>query len=245
MVPEHFYSKACTFVFTQERLQWVLNEHPEIQFDLVIVDEAHKIGDRARGILLQQVLQQISYQNTTKFIFASPMSENSNALFRAIKSESNRKEIISEIVTVNQNLIWVSKAGLATTKWNIDLFSQGQKIHLGYLECERITKTAMRLPILAYRIAAGKAGNLLYVNGAADAEKVALQLRSLVLNDNPGYSPSQRVLELIKLIRRTIHPNYALIETLKAGVAFHYGNMPLSVRNEIEELFKAGNISLF
>lgn len=243
VVPEHFYSKACTFVFTQERLQWVLNEHPEIQFDLVIVDEAHKIGDRARGILLQQVLQQISYQNTTKFIFASPMSENPNALFRAIKSEGNRKEIISEIVTVNQNLIWVSKAGSATTKWNIDLFSQGQKIHLGYLECERITKPAMRLPILAYRIAAGKTGNLLYVNGAADAEKVALQLRSLVLNDNPGYSPSQRVLELIKLIRRTIHPNYALIETLKTGVAFHYGNMPLAVRNEIEELFKAGNIS--
>lgn len=243
VLPEHFYTKACAFVFTQERLQWVLNEHPGIRFDLIIVDEAHKIGDRARGILLQQVLQQVSYENTTKFIFASPMSENPSALYRVIKPEGKRKEIISEIVTVNQNLIWVSKAGTTTTTWNIDLLSQGQKFYLGHLECERITKTSLRLPILAYRIAAGKKGNLLYVNGAADAEKVALQLKSLVLNDKPDFSPSQRVIELIKLIRKTIHPNYALIETLKAGVAFHYGNMPLAVRNEIEELFKIGDIS--
>lgn len=46
------------------------------------------------------------------------------------------------------------------------------KIHLGHLECERITNKSMRLPILSYRIAAGKSGNLLYVNGAAEAEKL-------------------------------------------------------------------------
>ena len=243
VLPEHYCSKACTFIFTQERLQWVLNENPKLQFDLVIVDEAHKIGDRARGILLQQVLQQVSYECRSKFIFASPMSENPEVLFKVIKPDDNQKEIVSEIVTVNQNLIWVSKVGTGTTKWDIELLSQGQKLHLGYLECERITKASMRLPILAYRIAAGEKGNLLYVNGAADAEKVAVQLKSLVLNDNPGYSPSQRILELIKLIKKTIHPNYVLIETLKAGVAFHYGNMPLAVRNEIEDLFKIGDIS--
>lgn len=243
VLPEDFHHKACIFVFTQERLQWVLNEHPKVPLDLIIVDEAHKIGDRARGILLQQVLQQVSYDCTAKFIFASPMSENPSAMFRVIKPEKHQKEIISEIVTVNQNLIWVSKADSGTTKWNIELLSQGNKLPLGHLECERITKPSMRLPILAYRIAAGGKGNLLYVNGAAEAEKVAVQLKSLVLNALPHYTPSQRVFDLIKLIIKTIHPNYALIETLKAGVAFHYGNMPLAIRNEIEDLFKIGDIS--
>lgn len=119
------------------------------------------------------------------------------------------------------------------------------KIHLGHLECERITNKSMRLPILSYRIAAGKSGNLLYVNGAAEAEKVALQLKSLIINDDPTYKPSDRVMELVKLIRKTIHPDYSLIETLKAGVAFHYGNMPLAVRNEIEDLFKIGDITFW
>ena len=243
VLPDDYENRACTFIFTQERLQWVLNENSNLCFDLIIVDEAHKIGDRARGILLQQVLQQVSYKNVTKFIFASPMAENPKELFKVVKPESNQKEIISEIVTVNQNLIWVSKAGSSTTKWNIDLFSHGEKIFLGILNTERIASVTHRLPVLAYRIAAGQKGNLLYVNGAAEAEKVAIQLRSLIMQNDSGFLPSLRVSDLIKLIRKTIHPNYALIETLKAGVAFHYGNMPLAIRSEIEELFKIGDIS--
>lgn len=243
VLPEQYNRKACTFVFTQERLQWVLNEHPNLQFGLIIVDEAQKIGDRSRGILLQQVLHQITYQNETKVIFASPMSENPDALFRTVKPSDSQKGIISEIVTVNQNLIWVSKVGSKTTTWKVELLSGDNKLFLGQLETERITKRGMRLPILAYRIAAGKKGNLLYVNGAAEAEKVAQQIKSMIITDNPEYEPSFRILELIKLIKKTIHPNYALVETLKGGVAFHYGNMPLAIRNEIEDLFKIGEIS--
>ena len=243
VLPDQYDQKACVFIFTQERLQWVLNEHPALRFDLIIVDEAHKIGDRSRGILLQQVLQQVSYEGTAKIVFASPMSENPNALFRSVKPTVNQKEVISEIVTVNQNLIWISKPGRSTTKWSVEVLSNNQKLLLGHLETERITKKSMRLPILAYRISAGKKGNLLYVDGAAEAETVAIQIKSLIINDDPAFTPSQRVEELIRLIKRTIHPNYALVETLKGGVAFHYGNMPLAVRNEIEELFKNGDIS--
>lgn len=243
VLPEQYTRKVCTFVFTQERLQWILNEHPNLQFDLIIVDEAQKIGDRSRGILLQQVLHQITYQNETKVIFASPMSENPDALFRTVKPSETQKGIISEIVTVNQNLIWVSKVGSKTTTWKVELLSDDKKLFLGLLKTERITKKGMRLPILAYRIASGKKGNLLYANGAAEAEKVAHQLKSMFILDNPKYVPSYRILELIKLIKKTIHPNYALVDTLKGGVAFHYGNMPLAIRNEIEDLFKNGEIS--
>lgn len=69
VLPDNYGTKSCVFIFTQERLQWVLNEHPEMFVDLVVVDEAHKIGDRARGILLEQVLQRISHDSTTRFIF--------------------------------------------------------------------------------------------------------------------------------------------------------------------------------
>lgn len=243
VLPGSYDCNACILIFTQERLQWVLNEHPTLTFNLIIVDEAHKIADRARGILLQQVLQQISYAKSPKFIFASPMAENPEALLRIVKPEVNQKEIISEIVTVNQNLIWVSQKGSKPTEWAIDLLTYGQKLSLGSLNTERITSSALRLPILAYRIAGGQKGNLIYVNRAADAEKVAIQLKSLVMEDVPDFSPSQRIVDLIKLIQKTIHPHYALIETLKAGIAFHYGNMPLAIRNEIEALFKIGDIS--
>ena len=103
VLPGDFNQSSCVFVFTQERLQWVLSEHTDINFDLVIVDEAHKISDNSRGILLSQVLQKVSYMGNCKFVFASPMSENPGALFRTIKPTYAKQEIVSEIVTVNQN----------------------------------------------------------------------------------------------------------------------------------------------
>src|SRR5690606_2286578 len=42
------------FIFTQERLHWFLAENKSIKIDVIIVDEAHKIEDGYRGILLQQ-----------------------------------------------------------------------------------------------------------------------------------------------------------------------------------------------
>lgn len=243
VLPDNYDENACIFVFTQERLQWILNENPDIIINLIIVDEAHKVSDHSRGILLQQVLQQISHNGSTKFIFASPMSENPEALFKIVKPQEKQTKILSEIVTVNQNLFWVSQSGRRTTKWNIDLVNHEDKIFVGSVTTKRITHSASRLPILAYRIAENRKGNLLYVNGAAEAEKVAVQLKSLVLEDHPTFSPSKRILDLIKLIKKTIHPNYVLCDVLKAGIAFHYGNMPLAIRNEIEDLFKSGEVA--
>lgn len=245
--PDAWDTKACVLIFTQERLQWLIDESPDIVFDFIVADEAQKIGDGSRGIILQQVLQRVSVCEHTKFIFASPMSENPSSLLKIINYtddlNAQTKQIISEIATVNQNLLWVYKEGTGTSKWNMDIISGTDRLRLGQVITKRITKQSGRLPILAYSISGTNTGNLIYCNYASEAEKIALQLMSLKLNDNPNLRISNRIKELIKHIKKTIHPNYSLVESLKAGVAFHYGNMPLSIRNEIEELFKAGEIS--
>lgn len=245
--PDTWETMSSVMVFTQERLQWLIGEFTDMTFDFIIVDEAQKIGDGSRGILLQQVIQQVATNDITRFIFASPMSENPSSLLKIINYSDElspkSKQVISEIATVNQNLIWVYKDGAGTERWQMDLLSRGKRINLGFLKTDRITKTSMRLPVLAFTLSGSKKGNLIYCNGAAEAEKTAIQLMSLILDKTPDLEISSRVKELIKLVKKTIHPNYALVEVLKAGVAFHYGNMPLSIRNEIEDLFKNGDIS--
>lgn len=245
--PDTWDTKASVMVFTQERLQWLISEFSDMVFDFIVVDEAQKISDGSRGILLQQVLQQVATNNETRFIFASPMSENPSSLLKIVNYSDElspqSRQVISEIATVNQNLIWIYKDGTGTMKWQMDLLSNGHRFNLGFIDTDRITKTSMRLPMLAFAISGSKKGNLVYCNGAAEAEKTAIQLMSLILDKTPDFEPSARVKELIKLVKKTIHPNYALVEVLKAGVAFHYGNMPLSIRNEIENLFKSGDIS--
>lgn len=183
----------------------------------------------------------------THFIFASPMTENPNALLKCVSGSEevspDRKAIVSEIVTVNQNLFWISRIGTATTEWQIDLIHREKKLSIGKLKTARIITKSERLPTISYALGGNNKGNLVYANGAAEAEKMALQLKSLILNDYPEFEPSAAIRELIKLVKKTIHPNYALVEALRAGVAFHYGNMPLNIRNEIEEAFKEGELS--
>lgn len=244
IIPEHWTSQATILVFTQERLQWFLNENSGIHFDIIIVDEAQKVGDGARGILLQQVLQQTEDDKGTQYIFASPMAENPEEVLNFVNKDNpeQNQRVLSEITTVNQNLICINKQSAKSTKWVAELLYSGERINLGCFNSARVVKSTTVLPILAYTVAGEQKGNLIYCNYAAEAEIIALQLMSLI-QENTSIVVSQRVQDLIALIKKTIHPNYVLAEVLKAGVAFHYGNMPLNIRNEIEELFKKGDIS--
>ena len=69
--------KSNIFVFTQERLHWFLvnNSETHIPIDLLIIDEAHKIEDGNRGILLQQKLEELISENEhIKVYFSSPFT---------------------------------------------------------------------------------------------------------------------------------------------------------------------------
>lgn len=63
------------YVFTQERLHILLTAHPELPARALIVDEAHKVGDRHRGVLLQDVIERLNRANPElRVVFASPMT---------------------------------------------------------------------------------------------------------------------------------------------------------------------------
>ncbi|WPD24634.1 MAG: helicase-related protein [Candidatus Electrothrix scaldis] len=70
-----------------------------------------------------------------------------------------------------------------------------------------------------------------------------MQDLGLILFDSlPEETLPESVNELIKLVKKTIHKNYRLAKVLQKRIAFHYGNMPLLIREEVEKLFKTGEI---
>ncbi|WP_265088044.1 hypothetical protein [Klebsiella pneumoniae] len=104
-------TRVNIFIFTQERLNIFynsLNERPIV--DLLIIDEAHKIGDSLRGIFLQYVLEMTCARNRQiKVIFASPFTSNPELLLSDAPYKGKTSVIKSSYVTVNQNLIWVEQ----------------------------------------------------------------------------------------------------------------------------------------
>lgn len=230
------------FVFTQERLHWFLLSYPSIKIDLMIVDEAHKIDDGNRGILLQQKIEEVVKINTDiKIFFSSPFTANPELLFENVHNESKKEKVNTQFVSVNQNLIYVEqiprqvqtyKVSLCLIWGLVDLWTITLRDRPGGSDFKVIS-------FIAEALSDNKPCSIIYANWAADAERTANILFDLLPTTE---IQSERVLELIKLIKKTIHKDYSLVRVLEKWIAFHYGNMPLLIRQEIESLFKTGEI---
>lgn len=242
-LPKEWRERRMIFVFTQERLHLLLNDAPpDFVPHLVVVDEAQKIGDGARGVLLQDVLDAVIRRAPgVRVLFSSPMTSNPDVLLESAPVGVETQPVVSEQIAVNQNLLWVSQPGTDTRNWQVSQCINDATIPLGWVRLgSRPTSDGKRLPMLAHALANPEGGSLVYVDGAAAAEKA-----SLLLWDMQGDVDTTADVELqalIDLTRSVVHEKYALGQTLTRRVAFHYGNMPLIIRAEIERLFKDGKI---
>jgi len=231
------------FVLTQERLHILLSAKPDLAVRALIVDEAHKVGDSHRGVLLQEVIERVSTENPAlRVVFASPMTSNPGILLEDAGKDVSRSAFTSDDVTVAQNLFWVSQRPRRTTEWDVSLCERGESIALGSISLKSSpTPASKRLPFVAYAISGKSPGNIVYVNRAADAETVAGQLYGLMGVDCEG-EDGAALKELIELAQHVVHKKFLLATYLRRGVAFHYGNMPLLLREEVERLFTDGII---
>lgn len=230
-------------VVTQERLHLLQQRLPEEHVDLLFVDEAQKYGDDARGVLLQQTVEEAVRRNPlAQVVFASPLSSNPELLLEGAEQDSNPTAVVSETITVNQNLLWADQVPYHPQQWRLRLVLDGEPTPVGEFALPaRPQPASQRLPLVAVALGRASGGNVVYVNGAADAEKAAKQIYE-ALGEEAEVGEDQGISDLRELVQRTIHAQYALASVLRRGVAFHYGNMPLLVRNEIERLFRNGTL---
>lgn len=241
-VPQDLNSSGHSnvFVFTQERLHWFLCENNNFQIDILVIDEAHKIEDSYRGILLQQKIEDVVSKNPNlRVYFSSPFTSNPELLLENVNNDSLKDKVNTQFIAVNQNLIYANQVPRKTNKWSLSLCLINGNIELGTITLQDRPITELKkMAFISNAFSNNGNGNIIYSNGAAEAENI-----SLILFDSlPIEALSQNMLELIELIKKTIHKDYHLAKVLQKRIAFHYGNMPLLIREAIEKLFKAGEI---
>ncbi|WP_181068021.1 DEAD/DEAH box helicase [Rathayibacter sp. AY1A7] len=229
------------FVLTQERLHLLQRERPDLQIDEMFIDEAQNLGDPGRGILLAQVIERSARTSPEiRIIYASPLSSNPSELLSDRPPGVNDDDLLSEYATVNQNLIWVEKYPRHRGKRLVRLIHHGEPIEDATLNLvSRVSAVDASMAQIVFAMGGAVGGNVVYANTPQRAENVAIELQKLV--QVKADVPADIKL-LQDLISRTIHPNYSLIASLNVGIGFHYGNMPLSVRTEIERLFATGSL---
>lgn len=234
---------AETYVLTQERLHLMHDRFPSLAMDVIFVDEAQKLDDGARGILLQRVIAEaVRRAPGAQVFFASPMSANPGELLEGVPEGLKARAMTSESVTVAQNLFWVNQIRGHPRRWSVDLVSSEQPDNVGELTLSASpSPTSKRLPLVAVAMSGESDSNVVYVNGAADAEKCASQIFE-ALGPQAEAGSDAEIVALRELSSAIVHDSYSLDTVLRRRVAFHYGNMPLLLRGEIERLFRTGSL---
>lgn len=233
--------KKVIFVFTQERLHLLINILKEnCLIDLLVVDEAHKIGDHQRGVILQDAIERISRINPAlKAVFVSPATQNPEELLTDAPDGIARASIDSDTPTVLQNVILAEQVRGKPKEWTLNLVREESDLPLGVLHLDNKAGTVRKKLAFIAAAAGERGGTLVYCNGAAEAEDVALLISQLLDEQD---KKDQELLDLADLARKAVHRDYQLAPLVERGVAFHYGNMPALIRMEIERLFKSGKI---
>ena len=235
------HDSAVIYVLTQERIHLLVNAlGGETSFDLLVVDEAQKISDRRRGVILQGAIDRIvTIEPNIQVILISPSTSNPEVLLNDKPRLVDGSIVDSSTPMVLQNIVTVQqKRG---KNFSIGLLVENKIQTIGSITLSSLPSSfKKRVAFIAAEIGV-EGGTLVYVTGAAEAEDVAQLIRDYQMSsDSPDPHPD--LIALSELIRRGVHPQYALAELVLSGVGFHYGNMPALVRAETERLFSTGRL---
>lgn len=234
------YPERAVYVFTPERLQLAIHTAPHLAPDLVVVDEAHLIADGARGVLLQRVIERLASGNKKpQLLFASPTVENLD-IFSSLFDLPKMKERRSDDPTIAQNLLNVRVTDAEAGRLEIVGLGAGRSEPgvIGVVDAGCPLRNRYdKLSAIPAVLGQGHL-NIIYVNGADDAERVALKLANILKSREPTFAQSR----LMELARESVHRRYALIECLARGIAFHYSNIPPRLRLALEQAFSEGQI---
>lgn len=229
------------FVFTQERLHLLANILGDaIVIDLLIVDEAHKIGDNQRGVILQDAIERVGRANPNlKLVFISPATQNPEELLADAPEGVEVAAVDSDAPTVLQNVIVAEQVPRKPKLWKLSVRQHDTALPVGVLQLANSPAGLQKRLAFIAAAAGARGGTLVYANRAADSEDIAALISQLVPPVDP---PDPELFELADLARKGVHPQYRLAALVERGVAFHYGNMPSLIRLEVERLFRSGKI---
>lgn len=226
------------FVFTQERLHLTQINHPALRFDMIVVDEAHAIGESPRGILLAAALDEALRRNpSAQVLFASPNVANVD-VYGSFFALPKFKPSTTRAKAVAQNIVFVDCPPPRKRHMSIRTKHSDRGTYVASVELpKRPSTTTEKLVAIASALGGG-APSLVYANGPDVAEKIARGLGKIVeeSTDNDALS------ELSKFVEEAVHPDYALVRAVKHRVGFHYGRIPAPVRKAVEIAFSDGQL---
>ncbi len=222
-VPESFRSEEnrYIFIFTPERLVAYLSDPKNPKIGFLFVDEAQKViseNDSRSPLYYHAILQ--AERKSIKLYFASPNIPNPD-IFLGLFDKS-REESIN-----------VTTSPVAQNRYFLDLLDE-RCVLLSDLGGEKNIPVSFAGQNFSewLKFLSDNQASLVYCNTKTDTIQYALRVA-----ENLPYKSDDRIDEVISVIKEHLHEKYYLIDCLRKGVAFHFGNLPQRIREKVEVLF--------
>ncbi len=219
-------------ILTPERLISYLSQKNNPAIGFLFVDEAQKIAQPdIRSITTYVAIEKsLKKYPTVKIYFSSPNISNPEVFLKLFR-KTEQNSFKTEETTVAQNLF----------------FADLENRELSYYYNDEFTQMSMKIPqniqdINDFLKFYGKDSNLVYCNSVSHTISYAKKMADTITIDNVKVTDSNPLIKVAKIISKYIHPDYYLADIVKKGVAYHFGNMPQIIRNQIESLYKNGDI---
>lgn len=227
------------FIMTPERMLYLLINEPDIKLDYLFVDEAHKIaGTDKRSPFYYQVVNLLATRpHRPNIIFASPNVPNPEVFFNTlpdVKSNLDHK-------------LQTSYSPVSQPKFVINLMNKEVSIYNEHSDKHiPITSIALEdadlIDVLLRFEKDVQGREKSFIVYFPSTTKTVVAARDFGANRMPK-TQCKELIELSNDIKNDVHGEYYLADLIAKGVAYHIGYLPASIRQRIEDLFKAGMIT--
>lgn len=226
-IPQYIKKKGkkYIFVFTPERLISYISERSNPPIEYLFIDEAHKViaeKDTRNPLYYHAILQ--AQKKSIRLYFASPNVSNPEVYLKLFDRST-------------EEFIYTTESPVSQNKYLLDLRKNELKV-FGEFEAKSLTLNGNGTFFdWLVKLSRNDNKSIVYCNSRNMTREYALKLANRLPEKQ-----SEPIEKLIEIIGTSIHDKYYLIDCLRKGVAFHFGDLPQRIRVQVENLFRDGEI---
>lgn len=222
IIHDDMYDDESFFIaiLTQERALRLVKRG--VCFDVIIVDEAHKLLDNKRGILISRLIKQNNLLNINqKVIYLSPLIENISNL-----QITNRQDISDHRISFNLKEPEFFEFNIKSKK----SYKYNRFVNKFY-----DVENSSSLNIFSYFQKNAQNKNFIFENGPQKIELLAKDFcESGSINK---IKESDDIKNLKKVLSEKIHQDYFAIQYIDYGIVYIHGQLPELLKEYLEYKF--------
>ncbi|SHM43866.1 DEAD/DEAH box helicase [Flavobacterium chilense] len=220
---DEMYNNEDKFIgiLTQERATRILNKNLKANYEVLFVDEAHKLLDRdSRSYILTRLIQLNFKRNyNQKIVYLSPLVEKENNL---------------RVKQTKQGEIFTRRIQHDFKSFELYLFDNNKSYFY-----DKFTDTEFNLnkdtDYFSYIVNNSNIKNFIFHSRPIKVEKLAENISKKISYD---LSENKNIEKIIQTLQKEVHKSFYVIDYIKKGVIYIHAKIPNIIKEYLEQKFK-------